>query len=89
MVDESRLINTGVPAVSSSASAGGYATPGIPAPITDVDKLKCVEREVAMRKGVYPKWIAAGKLTRAKADREIAVMEAIAAEYRQRMISGA
>jgi hypothetical protein len=30
MVDASRLINTGIPAVSSAASAGGYATPGTP-----------------------------------------------------------
>jgi hypothetical protein len=33
MVDASRLINTGIPAVSSAASAGGYATPGTPAPM--------------------------------------------------------
>jgi hypothetical protein len=85
MVDASRLINTGIPAVSSSASAGGYATPGTPAPITDVDKLKCVEREIAMRKSVYPKLVENRRISQANADREIAVMEAIAAEYRQKI----
>lgn len=35
-----------------------------------------VGREIGMRKGVYPKWVASGKLTQAVADRQIACMEA-------------
>lgn len=38
----------------------------------------CARREVAKRKSVYPRLIAAGKLTQAKADREIELMQAIA-----------
>lgn len=48
----------------------------------ETEKLKCLEREIAMRRRVYPKWIASGKLKQEKADREIAIMEAIADDYR-------
>ena len=37
-----------------------------------------VERELRLRRRVYPQWVAAGKLSQQKADRQIAVMEAIA-----------
>lgn len=39
-------------------------------------------REVAMRKHVYPRWVANGKLKQEAADNQIAVMQAIADEYR-------
>lgn len=55
--------------------------------IEAVDKLRCIEREIAMRKAVYPKWVASGRMKQDKADREIAVMEAVAADYRQNMVS--
>ena len=51
--------------------------------ISSAEKLACLEREIAMRRRVYPKWIASGKLKQEKADREIAVMEAVAADYRE------
>ncbi len=38
-------------------------------------------REVKMRHRVYPRWVADGRMTQAKADEEIAIMEAIAADY--------
>ncbi len=38
-------------------------------------------REVKMRRRVYPRWVADGRMTQAKADEEIAIMEAIAADY--------
>jgi hypothetical protein len=57
------------------------------ATIEAVDKLRCIEREIAMRKTVYPKWVASGRMRRDKADREIAILEAIAADYRQNMVS--
>lgn len=50
--------------------------------ITNADKLACAEREVKMRKRVYPRWIEAGKLSLGKAEHEIAAMEAIVADYR-------
>ena len=51
--------------------------------ISDDEKLRCVEREIAMRRIVYPKWAASGKMKQTKADREIEVMEAVAADYRE------
>jgi hypothetical protein len=49
---------------------------------TDEEKFRCVEREVKMRKRVYGRWVATGRMTREEADREIAVMAAIAEDYR-------
>lgn len=50
---------------------------------TDDEKRRCAEREVKMRKRVYPRWVEQGRMTQEKADEEIALMEAIAADYRQ------
>jgi len=53
-------------------------------PITDEDRLKCALREVALRKNVYPKRIEKGYLIREKAEREIAIMASIVADYTAR-----
>lgn len=44
--------------------------------------LGCVEREISLRRRVYPRWVAQNKLTQEKADREIALMEAVAKTLR-------
>jgi len=49
--------------------------------ITHDDKRACIEREIKMRKRVYPRWVEKGTMTQAQADREIATMEAILADY--------
>lgn len=54
---------------------------------TAKDKLACAEREVGMRKRVYPAWVRAGRMTQADADREIAAMQAIADDYRVDLFS--
>jgi hypothetical protein len=41
------------------------------------DQLACAKRELAMRRGVYPRWVENARLTQDKADKEIAAMEAI------------
>jgi len=46
---------------------------------TFAEQLKEARREVAMRKSVYPRWIAARRMTETKAAEQIALMEAIAA----------
>lgn len=46
-------------------------------PITLYEQIQAVERELAMRRKVYPRRVADRKMTQAKADREIAAMEAI------------
>ena len=51
-------------------------------PVTRADKRACLEREIRMRRRVYPRFVQSGKLTQAEADREIDVMEAILADYR-------
>jgi hypothetical protein len=50
--------------------------------ITSADKLACAERELKMRRHVYPRWIEAGKISAGKAAHEIAAMEAIVADYK-------
>jgi hypothetical protein len=52
------------------------------------EKLQCIEREVALRRSAYPRFISSGKLKQEKADREIAVMEAVAADYREAIRAG-
>jgi hypothetical protein len=49
---------------------------------SDQAKLKCVERELALRRNVYPKWVAQGKMTQAAAEKEIQTLEDIANDYR-------
>lgn len=48
-----------------------------PSTFTLGDQIRCVERELAMRKSAYPRWIARGKILAAVAEREIAVMEQV------------
>lgn len=49
---------------------------------TDKEKAECAEREVKQRLWVYPRRVADGKMTQTLADRQIALMESIAKEYR-------
>ncbi len=50
--------------------------------VTTDDKLKCAERELKMRKQVYPRWVEQGRMSAGKAELETTIMEAIAADYR-------
>lgn len=45
--------------------------------ITIEDMVEAAERELAMRRGVYPRWVASGKLKQEKADHELTAMAAI------------
>jgi hypothetical protein len=50
--------------------------------ITAADKLKCAERELKQRYRVYARLVDKEKMTQQQADREIELMEEIAADYR-------
>ena len=41
------------------------------------DQLDCIRREIEKRKEVYPRLVAAGKLSQQKADQEIDLMRAV------------
>jgi len=43
------------------------------------DQIACVLREIRMRERVYPRWIAAGKLSAEKSATELACMNAVLA----------
>lgn len=47
-------------------------------PISRDDMIAEIEREIGLRNRVYPRWVVMKKITQDKADRQIAVMEAIA-----------
>lgn len=49
--------------------------------ITAHEKWKACERELDMRHRVYPKWVAAGKMTHREARYELDVMAEIVADY--------
>lgn len=44
---------------------------------TNATLAECARREAKMRRRVYPRWVASGRMSQAKADEEIAMMEAI------------
>jgi hypothetical protein len=48
-------------------------------PVPLADQIRCVGRELGLRRRVYPKWIASGRMKQDDADREIAAMEAVLA----------
>ena len=51
--------------------------------ITRAMKHACIKREIGPRNWVYPRRVAEGRMTQANADREIAVMQAILADYEE------
>lgn len=53
------------------------------ATFTNEQKLQAIEREIRYRERVYANRVAIDRMTRAKADYEVAVMKAIADDYRR------
>jgi len=51
--------------------------------ITVQDQIECVEREIKMRKRVYPRWVSSFKMDQEKADREILTMQEVLKTLRQ------
>ena len=47
-----------------------------------VDKRRCIQRELRMRRAVYSSRVERGSMTQEEADREIKLMEEILADYR-------
>lgn len=39
--------------------------------------IRCAERELALRRNVYPRWVGAKRMTQFRADEEIELMAAI------------
>lgn len=52
-------------------------------PVSLATQLAEVEREIALRRRVYPRFIKNGQLSPAAADRQIAIMEAVAHTLRR------
>lgn len=44
-------------------------------------KIACLDREIGMRRRVYPRFVQVKKMTKEAADEEIAVLEAILVDY--------
>lgn len=45
--------------------------------ITGPECIACVERELALRKSAFPKWVASGRLKEPKARHEIVTMSVV------------
>lgn len=41
------------------------------------EQIKEVRREIGLRRRVYPQFVASGRITQAKADKQMAAMEAV------------
>lgn len=46
-------------------------------PVTIAEQIATVEREIALRRRVYPRWVSYGRMKQATADEEIRRMEAV------------
>jgi hypothetical protein len=55
-----------------------------PRAYTAQQKLEAVERELGFRRRVYERRVHEQKMSQQKADHEIAIFEAIAADYREK-----
>jgi hypothetical protein len=40
-------------------------------------QIKCIKREIAMRRRLYPRWVMAEKMSATEADAELRTMEAV------------
>ena len=52
-------------------------------PVSREEMVSEVQREIALRRRVYPRWVDAGKLKLDRAERQIAVLEAVVEELRK------
>ena len=52
---------------------------------TATEKHRAIRREIEMRKSVYPRRVMAGQMSQSQADKQLALMEAIAADYAKLM----
>jgi hypothetical protein len=50
---------------------------------TLLEQIKSVEREIALRKRAYPRWVAQQRMSRQQAEREILAMEAVRETLRE------
>lgn len=55
--------------------------------ITTADMIKEIQRELNMRKRVFPTWVLQGRLKENVADKRIKIMERILEDYKQKLIS--
>ena len=57
--------------------------------VTLVEMLAEARRELAMRQRLYPRWVEEGRMKPHQAERQIAVMQAIAEELQEREMAAA
>jgi hypothetical protein len=48
-------------------------------PPTIEDEITCVKREITLRASNYPRWVSAGRMSAATAERELETMRAVLA----------
>lgn len=49
---------------------------------TNKEKLGCMERELTLRRAMYPRWVKQGKMSVAQCVHQIRCMEAVVEDYR-------
>ena len=54
---------------------------------TTTDKRNCAQRELNIRKFVYPRWVEQRRMSAGRAELEIAIMQAIVADYDLRLVN--
>jgi hypothetical protein len=51
--------------------------PDAPRDVSLSRQVECVGREIRLRERTYPRWVAAGRMSQARADDELAAMRAV------------
>lgn len=51
-------------------------------------QVRCVEREIAMRERVYPRWVQSGRMTPNKAREELVTMRAVLGSLQREQAKG-
>ena len=52
---------------------------------SNLTKLRCLERELAYRRRVYPRWVRTGRMSFPQADHELKTMGEIIDDYRAKI----
>ena len=66
------------PSPAGAGQTGSLPGLALPAAVVQLaDQIACVERELKMRRRVYPRWVLASKLTQTAADLEMRRMEGV------------
>jgi hypothetical protein len=55
--------------------------------VTLIEQVRCVEREIALRRSVYPRWVAQKRMKASQAEHELEAMVAVLATLTELLVA--